>query len=237
MSNVRLIIGGARSGKSSLAEQYAKSSNLPVTYIATAQAFDAEMQQRIAQHQADRPEHWQLIESPLQLAKTIEVVLSNSQQDSCILVDCLTLWLSNSLLKPSDEIEHGSECNLSNWQQEKQQLLNLLERLQQGKCLQQENSLQQPDNIQSNDGSQSQNSQSENSQSQNYQPRQVEIILVSNEVGHGIVPMGELSRQFVDQAGWLHQAIASIANEVEFVMAGLPLTLKSSEKINSKVVL
>ena len=237
MSSVRLIIGGARSGKSSLAEQYAKSSNLPVTYIATAQAFDAEMQQRIAQHQADRPEHWQLIESPLQLAKTIEVVLSNSQQDSCILVDCLTLWLSNSLLKPSDEIEHGSECNLSYWQQEKQQLLNLLERLQQGKCLQQENSLQQPDNVQSNDGSQSQNSQSENSQSQSYQPRQVEIILVSNEVGHGIVPMGELSRQFVDQAGWLHQAIASIANEVEFVMAGLPLTLKSSEKINYKVVL
>ncbi len=237
MSNVRLIIGGARSGKSSLAEQYAKSSNLPVTYIATAQAFDVEMQQRIAQHQADRPEHWQLIESPLQLAKTIELVLSNGQQDSCILVDCLTLWLSNSLLKPSDEIEHGSECNLSYWQQEKQQLLHLLERLQQGKSLQQENSLQQPDNVQSNDGSQSQNSQSENSQSQNYQPRKVEIILVSNEVGHGIVPMGELSRQFVDQAGWLHQAIASIANEVEFVMAGLPLTLKSSEKINSKVVL
>ena len=237
MSNVRLIIGGARSGKSSLAEQYAKSSNLPVTYIATAQAFDAEMQQRIAQHQADRPEHWQLIESPLQLAKTIEVVLSNSQQDSCILVDCLTLWLSNSLLKPSDEIEHGSECNLSNWQQEKQQLLNLLERLQQGKCLQQENSLQQPDNIQSNDGSQSQNSQSENSQSQNYQPRQVEIILVSNEVGHGIVPMGELSRQFVDQAGWLHQAIARIANNVEFVMAGLPLTLKSSKKLTPEAEL
>lgn len=69
MNKIRLVIGGARSGKSSLAEQHAKASNLPVTYIATAQAFDDEMQQRIAQHQADRPEHWRLIESPLLLAK------------------------------------------------------------------------------------------------------------------------------------------------------------------------
>jgi adenosylcobinamide kinase/adenosylcobinamide-phosphate guanylyltransferase len=201
MNKVQLIIGGARSGKSALAEGYAKSSNLPVTYIATAQAFDSEMQQRIAQHQADRPDHWQLIESPLLLAKTIELAIENSQQDICILVDCLTLWLSNSLCKPSDDIEHASECNLAYWQQEKQQLLHLLARIQ---------------------------------QQNNFQSKNIAIILVSNEVGHGIVPMGELSRQFVDQAGWLHQAIASIADKVEFVMAGLPLTLKSSEQINTK---
>ena len=173
LNKVHLVIGGARSGKSSLAERYAKSSNLPVTYIATAQAFDSEMQQRIARHQADRPEHWQLVESPLSLAKTIESVIENSQQDICILVDCLTLWLSNSLCKPNTTGEKNSDVNLAYWQQEKQQLLALLERIQ---------------------------------QEEHSQHSKVEIILVSNEVGHGIVPMGELSRQFVDQAGWLHQA-------------------------------
>jgi adenosylcobinamide kinase/adenosylcobinamide-phosphate guanylyltransferase len=199
MNKIQLIIGGARSGKSALAERYAKSSNFPVTYIATAQAFDSEMQQRIAQHQADRPDHWHLIESPLQLAKTIELAIADSsvaQQGICILVDCLTLWLSNSLCKPSAEVNDNSDGNIAYWQQEKQQLLVLLESIQQHESSQQ---------------------------------RKIEIILVSNEVGHGIVPMGELSRQFVDQAGWLHQAIANIADKVEFVMAGLPLTLKSSE--------
>lgn len=202
LNNIHLIIGGARSGKSSLAERYAKSSNLPVTYIATAQAFDNEMQQRIAQHQADRPEHWQLVESPLLLAKTIALVIENSQQDICILVDCLTLWLSNSLCKPNIEAGHTSKCNLDYWQQEKQQFLTQLENIKLG----------------SGNGKQ-----------------RVEIILVSNEVGHGIVPMGELSRQFVDQAGWLHQAIAKVADNVEFVMAGLPLSLKSPEATKEKL--
>ena len=202
LNKVHLIIGGARSGKSSLAERYAKSSNLPVTYIATAQAFDSEMQQRIAQHQAERPEHWQLVESPLLLAKTIASVIENSQQDICILVDCLTLWLSNSLCKPNVEAAHTSECNLDYWQQEKQQFLAQLE------------------SIKLRSGNEKQ---------------RVEIILVSNEVGHGIVPMGELSRQFVDQAGWLHQAIAKVADDVEFVMAGLPLSLKSPEATKDKL--
>ncbi len=207
MSKVALIIGGARSGKSSLAESYAKSSNLPVTYIATAQAYDVEMQQRIKQHQVDRPDHWQLIESPLCLAKKIELAISNAntvnefsiagkqQEGICILVDCLTLWLTNCLCKPATDNDDALGGNLVYWENEKQQFLTLLE------------------NIQQKDDDQN----------------PIEIILVSNEVGHGIVPMGELSRQFVDQAGWLHQAIAKLADRVDFVMAGLPLTLKSSE--------
>jgi len=207
MNKVQLIIGGARSGKSALAESYATASNLPVTYIATAQAFDSEMQQRISQHQADRPKHWQLIESPLCLAQKIELAISSAKKVNkkqpegiCILVDCLTLWLSNSLCKPSTDT-NTSDCNLAYWENEKQQLLTLLESIQ-------------------NAGAE--------------QPH-INIILVSNEVGHGIVPMGELSRQFVDQAGWLHQAIAKIADNVAFVMAGLPLTLKSSESVNQSV--
>lgn len=207
MIEIKLIIGGARSGKSALAERYAKSSNMPVTYIATAQAFDREMQQRINQHQSDRPNHWQLIESPLQLAKAIELAISNASNEQvndndgiCILVDCLTLWLSNCLCKPNtdlaNDVESNPEGNLVYWEEEKQALLSLLASIQ--KKL--------------------------------HSKKTIELILVSNEVGHGIVPMGELSRQFVDQAGWLHQAIATIADNVDFVMAGLPLALKSSEK-------
>lgn len=227
MNKIQLIIGGARSGKSSLAEQYAKSSNLPVTYIATAQAFDVEMAQRISQHQADRPQHWTLLESPLLLTQAIESAMASSSNGEgiCLLVDCLTLWLSNSLCKPNDVLAgdgllSGTQSgtgtdtqpetyavNLDYWQQEKTQFLALLTRISQQAC-----------NDNSDVGC-------------------VEIILVSNEVGHGIVPMGELSRQFVDQAGWLHQAIASIADNVEFVMAGLPLTLKSAKKTNNKVQL
>lgn len=189
MTQVHLILGGARSGKSSYAEKIALQSNLPVTYVATAQALDNEMQKRIATHQQDRPQHWQTIESPLNLAdaidKQISQALNNSSKSSngqCILIDCLTLWLTNCL------------CNydVAYFDQEKQKLLSSLV-----------NSQKQPN---------------------------LHILLVSNEVGHGIVPTGELSREFVDQAGWLHQAIAEIADKVDFIMAGLPLTLKEVNK-------
>lgn len=190
MGQVHLILGGARSGKSSLAEKCAKKLNLPVTYIATAQALDNEMEKRIALHQQDRPQQWQTLESPLLLAKAIDSLVektidntseSNSNNGQCILIDCLTLWLTNCL------------CNhdLAYFQHEKQQLLVSLVNAQKHENL--------------------------------------HIILVSNEVGHGIVPMGDLSREFVDQSGWLHQAIAEIADKVDFVMAGLPLTLKGEK--------
>lgn len=218
MNHVQLIIGGARSGKSALAQSYAQASNLEVIYIATAHAFDQEMQTRIRMHQADRPAHWQLVESPFCLANNIEKAIENfnvtqghCKQGVCILVDCLTLWLSNCLcrefneeqareprqqgeallLNPGHALGQEHQLSLDYWAKEKQQLLSLLESIQEANSSQ-----------------------------------QINLILVSNEVGHGIVPMGELSRQFVDQAGWLHQAIGRIASNVDFVMAGLPLTLK-----------
>ncbi|WP_076419884.1 bifunctional adenosylcobinamide kinase/adenosylcobinamide-phosphate guanylyltransferase [Colwellia sp. UCD-KL20] len=190
MGQVHLILGGARSGKSSLAEKCAKKLNLPVTYIATAQALDKEMQKRIALHQQDRPHQWQTLESPLLLAKAIDSLVektidntseNNSNNGQCILIDCLTLWVTNCLC----------HHDLAYFQQEKQQLLASLVNARKHENL--------------------------------------HIILVSNEVGHGIVPMGDLSREFVDQAGWLHQAIAEIADKVDFVMAGLPLTLKGDK--------
>jgi len=167
-----LILGGARSGKSRFAEQLAANSQQSVVYIATAQGHDDEMQARIHRHQQQRPAHWQLIEEPIALADTL---LTHSKTDNCILVDCLTLWLSNCLC-------HDENC----WAQQKQALLGVLSEL----------------------------------------PGQV--VFVSNEVGHGIVPLGQLSRDFVDESGWLHQAMAAKVARVEFIMAGLPLTLKSN---------
>lgn len=183
---IHLILGGARSGKSSYAENSAKNleknTQSQVFYVATAQSLDGEMSARIKQHQQQRPNHWTLIESPIELANAIkQLVLKHNEQKQpiTILVDCLTLWLTNCLCSQETTI----------WQQEKQKLLSLLNDYE--------------------------------------KMTDVNILLVSNEVGHGIVPMGELSRDFVDQAGWLHQEVAAIATDVDFIMAGIALTLKS----------
>ena len=187
--SIHLILGGARSGKSSFAEKQAKqnedNNQAHVYYLATAQSLDSEMSARIKQHQQQRPDHWALIESPIELAHAIEQLVLKHQREHkkpiTVLVDCLTLWLSNCLC--------SSEKNC--WPQEKQSLLKLLADYE--------------------------------------QMSEVNLLLVSNEVGHGIVPMGELSREFVDQAGWLHQEIAAIATQVDFIMAGIALSLKSTQ--------
>jgi len=166
-----LIIGGSRSGKSRLAEQRALACRLPVTYIATATAGDGEMAARIAQHQSRRPSSWGLIEQPLHLAS---VLLQQAAPGKCLLVDCLTLWLTNLLC--------GNEA--AQLEPERDAFLNILPSL--------------PGHI----------------------------ILVSNEVGMGIVPMGELSRRFSDEAGWLNQSVATICDQVTLTVAGLPFPLK-----------
>ena len=171
---LQLILGGARSGKSRLAEQTAKETGLSVIYIATAQALDTEMQQRIAHHQQQRPAHWQVFEEPIYLADRL---LQYDQANQLILVDCLTLWLSNLLLADDSALH----------QQQIQQLLNVLPQLKS------------------------------------------KIILVSNETGLGVVPMGELSRRFVDEAGRLHQNLGQLANKVVFCVAGFPMILKDEK--------
>lgn len=181
MSNrVHLVLGGARSGKSRFAEKTASDSELKVTYIATATVYDDEMQARINRHISDRPQHWLTIEEPLNLAKTLK---DQAREDTCLLVDCLTLWLTNVLMAEHDQ-SAKSESDIKSLAEYKEELLTVLSRLP-GK-----------------------------------------VILVSNEVGQGIVPMGELSRRFVDEAGWLHQDIARIAQQVTLVVAGLPMSLK-----------
>ena len=167
-----LILGGARSGKSKLAEQAAEASGLRRVYIATAQAGDAEMAQRIELHRQRRGDQWQLIEEPIQLAQTLKEA---AREDTCILVDCLTLWLSNCLFC-GDENE---------WPHQRAALLEALPEL----------------------------------------PGQ--LIFVSNEISMGVIPMGEVTRQFVDEAGLLHQALAEICDRVTLSVAGLPHVLKS----------
>jgi len=185
---IHLILGGARSGKSSFAEKQAQHheqhAQSQVYYLATAQALDEEMSARIKQHQQQRSARWPLIESPIKLSQAIEQRVLKHQSEHkapvTVLVDCLTLWLTNCLCSPI------KNC----WQQEKQSLLKLLASYAQSGT--------------------------------------VNLLLVSNEVGHGIVPMGELSRNFVDQAGWLHQDLAAIATQVDFIIAGIALSLKST---------
>ena len=165
-----LILGGIRSGKSRLAEQLAKDSGKQVSYIATASAGDEEMQERIHRHQQRRPEHWQLIEEPLYVSRALE----KCPQNSCILLECLTLWLLNCLTH-SDSDFYITQRNL------------LLKRLQ---CI--ENNL----------------------------------IVVSNETNMGVVPMGELSRRYCDEAGLIHQELALFFDRVILVVAGLPQIIK-----------
>lgn len=180
-NQVHLVLGGARSGKSRFAEQLATDSGKKVVYVATATVYDDEMQQRINRHIDDRPTHWLTVEEPLRLAQILRL---HADEDTCILVDCLTLWLTNVLMPEQDQSD-GADQVLKSLAAYKTELLETLLNL----------------------------------------PGQV--VLVSNEVGQGIVPMGELSRRFVDEAGWLHQDIARIANKVTLVVAGLPMKLKS----------
>ena len=169
----QLILGGARSGKSALAERIAVESAREVVYVATAQPGDGEMAARIAHHRERRPRQWSCIEEPLALA---DVLRDHGREGSCILVDCLTLWLSNLL----------AHDDATRFVRERDALLETLPALP------------------------------------------GEILLVSNEVGLGVVPMGELTRRFVDEAGRLHQMLAQRCERVLFVAAGLPLTLKDT---------
>jgi adenosylcobinamide kinase/adenosylcobinamide-phosphate guanylyltransferase len=168
--SLTLILGGARSGKSRHAERLVLASGLAPVYVATAQALDAEMAARIADHRARRGAAWRTIEEPLDLAGVLE---GEAADGRAVLVDCLTLWLTNLMVA-------GRPVRA-----EMARLLELLRSL--------------PGTL----------------------------VLVSNEVGLGVVPTDAMARAFIDHAGWLHQRIAEQADDVVFMAAGLPLHLKS----------
>ncbi|BAU47718.1 adenosylcobinamide kinase [Sulfurifustis variabilis] len=169
-----LILGGARSGKSGLAERRARESGLAVVYVATAEARDAEMADRIRRHRDRRSTDWRLIEEPIALGSSLR---THAGPDRCVIVDCLTLWLSNVLHARDD-------ANL--YTRERADFLDAVESV--------------PGHL----------------------------LLVSNETGMGIVPLGELSRRYCDEAGRLHQELARVCDRVTLVVAGLPVTLKGA---------
>jgi adenosylcobinamide kinase / adenosylcobinamide-phosphate guanylyltransferase len=115
-----LVLGGARSGKSRYAENLATASQKTVIYIATGQAKDTEMAARIERHQQDRPVHWQTVEEPIQLSATLEMY---AQDNRCLLVDCLTLWLSNILFNAQGQVQEAV------FKQQSQALLNTVKTL------------------------------------------------------------------------------------------------------------
>jgi adenosylcobinamide kinase / adenosylcobinamide-phosphate guanylyltransferase len=162
-AHLTFVLGGARSGKSAHAEALIEALPGPWAYIATAQAFDSEMRARIAEHQGRRPAGWRTVEAPTDLPGALAT-------PAPVLVDCLTLWVTNLMLA-------GREPD---WPA----LLAALD------------------------------------------AREAPAVIVSNEVGLGIVPDNALARAFRDTAGRLHQQVAARADRVVFMVAGLAMVVK-----------
>lgn len=168
-SGAVLVLGGARSGKSAFAERLVVDTGLSRHYVATGRAWDDEMRERIARHRADRGEGWLTHEEPLALVETLAAL---DEPGNVVLVDCLTLWVTNLMMEERDMA--GEFARLAD----------------------------------------------------HVSRATARLVLVSNEVGLGIVPENRMAREFRDHAGRLHQAIAAEAAEVYFVAAGLPLKMK-----------
>lgn len=162
-AKIALVTGGARSGKSALAERLVARHDLPRIYIATAQAGDAEMAGRIEQHQQRRGKSWTTIEEPFALSRA----LRETDGHGVRLVDCLTLWLANGA-----DSQMIGELTMTLGQQT------------------------------------------------------MPVVLVTNELGQGIVPENEMTRRFRDRHGWMNQAVAEVADEVWMSVSGQPLRLK-----------
>jgi adenosylcobinamide kinase/adenosylcobinamide-phosphate guanylyltransferase len=177
MNRTILIIGGCRSGKSRHALELGKKmEGIQKTFLATCVPRDDEMHQRVAKHQKDRSPQWKTVETPVNLA---EAVTDHSPAASVIIVDCLTLWMSNLLMETEDEkviLEKIKQLTLALGAAESS------------------------------------------------------IILVSNEVGTGIVPENRLARKFRDLTGALNQAIAECVDKVIWMVAGIPVVIKGEER-------
>jgi adenosylcobinamide kinase/adenosylcobinamide-phosphate guanylyltransferase len=168
------VLGGCRSGKSTYALQTAERINGDKKiFVATCLPQDDEMAQRVSRHQKERGQHWTTVEEPLRLP---QVISEHGPKADVMLIDCLTLWVSNLLLKTAD---------VKKW---KQNLSRLIDALENASC---------------------------------------PLVVVSNEVGAGIVPENQLARQFRDITGWVNQAVAGCASRVVWMVAGIPVVVKS----------
>ncbi|OAJ51472.1 bifunctional adenosylcobinamide kinase/adenosylcobinamide-phosphate guanylyltransferase [Paraburkholderia ginsengiterrae] len=179
--DLTFVLGGARSGKSVHAEQLARDSALPVTYVATARvADDAEFSMRIAHHRERRPAHWRLFEADIDLAGAVKQI---DAPGHCMLIDCLTLWLANLLCPPEGDALSADQVNAH--------IAALEAALVNAKG---------------------------------------KVIVVSNEIGLGVVPLGAATRLYVDEIGRLNQRIAALSTQATMMVAGLPLALKTASR-------
>ncbi|MFB9947308.1 bifunctional adenosylcobinamide kinase/adenosylcobinamide-phosphate guanylyltransferase [Rhizobium puerariae] len=167
--HVTLVLGGARSGKSGFSERLARETGFQRHYIATGRAYDDEMRERIARHRADRGADWMTHEVPVDL---VPLLMELDAPGRVVLVDCLTLWITNMMMEERDVGAEGAALV------------------------------------------------------RGFESLSSRLVLVSNEVGLGIVPENRMAREFRDHAGRLHQKIAAAADEVFFIAAGLPLKMK-----------
>lgn len=185
MNQLHLVLGGARSGKSRFAEtlaQEAERQRQQIVLVATALAGDAEMAERIAKHQAARPAHWRVCEVAAERTNALATLLREvTQPGSFVVVDCLTLWLSQLMCPPPG-------LPVADVEAETAALLQALK------------------------------------------AAQAPVVLVSNEIGQGVVPMDALTRAVVDALGRLHQDAAALASRVTLMVAGLPLAVKGSPR-------
>jgi len=172
VSRIILITGGARSGKSRFAENLARSFGAPLGYLATGESRDAEMDERIIRHRERRGPEWSTIEEPLRLTETLA---AHDGHFRAVLVDCVTLWLSNLLLAHDVPERVMTEVR---------EFIDTAPILT------------------------------------------TPLILVTNEVGMGIVPENRLARMFRDLAGEANELLAAVADEVHVVFSGIPLKLK-----------
>jgi adenosylcobinamide kinase / adenosylcobinamide-phosphate guanylyltransferase len=170
-----LLIGGARSGKSALALRWSDERSSDVCALVTGTESDPEMTARIAAHRRERPAHWRVREEPVRVGQALR-----QEKKGLVLIDCLTLWISNCLWPPGAE-----SADSVAWHRERDDFLGAL-RVHVG-----------------------------------------DVIIVTNEVGTGVVPNNAAARIFRDEQGWLNQAVAAVCDEVFLVTAGLPLCLKS----------
>jgi adenosylcobinamide kinase/adenosylcobinamide-phosphate guanylyltransferase len=168
-SGQTFILGGARSGKSGFAEQLITESGLEPVYVATGRSLDEEMAERIRHHRARRGAGWQTIEEPVAL---VDVLQTQAREGRALLIDCLSLWVTNLMMDNRDVDDEASRL---------------------------------AESLSGTGGA---------------------VVLVSNEVGLGIVPDNAMARQFRDHAGRLHQLVAAQAKDVYMMAAGLPRKMK-----------